>query len=53
MEFGYKHGIATLMGDMAATLGRRVVFDKAKREIRPDTRLAQDVPAVTSGRGTR
>lgn len=35
MEFGYKHGIATLMGDLACTSGRKVVFDKTTREIRP------------------
>lgn len=35
MDFGYKHGIAVLMGDLATHLGRRVIFDKEKREIRP------------------
>jgi len=35
MDFGYKHGIAVLMGDLACSLGRKVVFDKASREIRP------------------
>jgi len=35
MDFGYKQGIAVIMGDMAYTLGRKVIFDKKKREIRP------------------
>ena len=35
MEYGYKQGIAVLLGDMAYTLGRRVIFDREKREIRP------------------
>ena len=35
MDFGYKQGIAVLMGDMAYSMGRKVVFDKKKREIRP------------------
>ena len=35
MEFGYKQGIAVLLGDAACTLGRRVTFDPAKREIVP------------------
>jgi len=34
MEFGYKHGIAVVMGDTAYTLGRKVTFDKQKREIK-------------------
>jgi predicted dehydrogenase len=35
MEFGYKQGIAVLLGDLAYTSGRRVVFDQEKREIHP------------------
>jgi len=35
MDFGYKQGIAVLMGDMSCSLGRRVIFDKPKREIQP------------------
>ncbi|KPL11044.1 hypothetical protein AMJ85_04780 [candidate division BRC1 bacterium SM23_51] len=35
MEMGYKQGIAVVMGDTAYRLGRKVIFDKAKREIRP------------------
>lgn len=35
MDMGYKQGIAVVMGDTAYRLGRKVVFDKAKREIRP------------------
>jgi hypothetical protein len=35
MDFGYKQGVAVLMGDAAYSLGRKVVFDKKKREIRP------------------
>ncbi len=35
MEYGYRHGIAVLLGDLAYVLGRRVVFDKEKRKIRP------------------
>ena len=34
MDYGYKQGIAVIMGDMAYSLGRRVTFDKQKREIR-------------------
>ncbi|HOW73333.1 MAG TPA: Gfo/Idh/MocA family oxidoreductase [Phycisphaerae bacterium] len=34
VEFGYKHGIAVVMGDAASTTGRKVHFDKVKREIR-------------------
>ena len=34
MDFGYKQGVAVLMGDMSYTLGRKVTFDKAQREIR-------------------
>jgi len=34
MEYGYKQGIAVVMGDMAYTMGRKVTFDKKKREIR-------------------
>ena len=34
MEFGYKQGIAVLLGDLAYASGRRVVFDRDKREIR-------------------
>jgi len=34
MDFGYKQGIAVLMGDMAYSTGRKVTFDKNKREIR-------------------
>jgi len=35
MDYGYKQGIAVLLGDTAYSLGRRVVFDEAAREIRP------------------
>lgn len=33
MEYGYKQGIAVLMGDMACRQGRRIVFDAEKREM--------------------
>ncbi len=33
MDYGYKQGIAVLMGDAACTLGRQVTFDESKREI--------------------
>ena len=35
MDYGHKQGIAVLMGDASCSLGRRVVYDKTKREIRP------------------
>lgn len=35
MDFGYKQGVAVLLGDAAYSLGRRVAFDGEKREIRP------------------
>jgi len=35
MEYGHTQGIAVIMGDMAYKLGRKVVYDKAKREVRP------------------
>ena len=35
MDYGYKQGIAVLLGDMACRLGRRVIFDEGTREIRP------------------
>lgn len=35
MEMGYKQGIAIVMGDTACRLGRKVVFDRQKRTIRP------------------
>ena len=35
MDYGYKQGIAVTMGDASYTLGRKVVFDKTNREIRP------------------
>ena len=35
MEMGYRQGIAVVMGDTAYRLGRKVVFDSTKREIRP------------------
>ena len=35
MELGYRQGIATVMGDTAYRLGRKVVFDKQKRGIGP------------------
>ncbi len=35
MDMGYKQGIAVVMGDAAYRLGRKVVFDKERREIRP------------------
>jgi len=34
MAYGYKHGLAVIMGDMAYDLGRKVLFDKQKREVR-------------------
>jgi len=33
MDYGYKQGIAVLMGDMANRKGCKVTFDKTKREI--------------------
>ncbi|MHC4441128.1 MAG: Gfo/Idh/MocA family protein [Planctomycetota bacterium] len=33
MDYGYKQGIAVLMGDLAYRKGRKVKFDKIKREI--------------------
>jgi hypothetical protein len=35
MDMGYRQGVAVVMGDTAARLGRKVIFDKEKREIRP------------------
>ena len=35
MDYGYKQGIAVLLGDAAYSLGRKVKFDGEKREIRP------------------
>ena len=35
MDYGYKQGIAVLLGDMAYRLGRRVVFDEGARSILP------------------
>jgi hypothetical protein len=35
MEMGYRQGIAVVMGDTASRPGRKVVFDREKREIRP------------------
>jgi predicted dehydrogenase len=35
MDAGYMHGIAVVMGDLAYVLGRKVIFDPAKREVRP------------------
>ena len=37
IDFGYKQGLAVVMGDTAYRLGRKVVFDKSKREIRPQS----------------
>jgi predicted dehydrogenase len=34
-DFGYKHGIAVIMGDLSSMTGRKVAFDKEKREVRP------------------
>jgi len=35
MDMGYKQGIAVILGDAAYRLGRKVIFDRQKREIRP------------------
>jgi predicted dehydrogenase len=35
MKAGYKHGVAVLLCDLAMVHGRKMVFDAAKREIRP------------------
>jgi predicted dehydrogenase len=35
VDAGYKHGIAVLLGDRAFVEGRKMVFDPARREIRP------------------
>jgi len=35
MELGYKQGVAVIMGDMSHSLGRKVSYDAAKREVRP------------------
>jgi len=35
MEMGYRQGIAIVLGDTAQRLGRKVVFDPEKREVRP------------------
>ena len=35
MEMGYKQGIAIVMGDTAYRSGRKVVFDRQARQIRP------------------
>ncbi len=35
IEYGHKHGIAVLLGDVAYETGRKAVYDKQKREIRP------------------
>ena len=35
IEFGHKHGIAVLAGDLACRLGHEVIFDRQKRELRP------------------
>jgi predicted dehydrogenase len=33
-DFGYKHGITVIMGDLSSMTGRKVKFDKEKREVR-------------------
>lgn len=35
MDIGYKQGIAVILGDAAHRLGRKVVFEREKRRIRP------------------
>ena len=35
MERGYRQGIAVVMGDTARRLGRKVVFDRETRSVRP------------------
>ena len=35
MDFGHKQGVAVALGDLAWDLNRRVVYDKAKREVKP------------------
>ncbi|HOA72654.1 MAG TPA: Gfo/Idh/MocA family oxidoreductase [Phycisphaerae bacterium] len=35
MAAGYKHGVAVLLCDLAMVHGRKMIFDAAKREIRP------------------
>lgn len=35
VEYGYKHGIAVILGDVAYETGRKAVFDREKREVRP------------------
>jgi hypothetical protein len=35
MDFGYKQGIAVIMGDAACKTGRKVTFDSQKRDVRP------------------
>lgn len=37
MEYGYKQGLAVIMGDAACKTGRKVTFDTQKREVRPAT----------------
>jgi predicted dehydrogenase len=33
-DLSYKHGIAVIMGDLSSMTGRKVTFDKQKREVR-------------------
>ncbi len=35
MDAGYKQGVAVVLGDLAYTTGRKMIFDPDKREIRP------------------
>jgi hypothetical protein len=35
MDYGHKQGIAVLMGDASCTDGRKVKYDKKRRDIRP------------------
>ena len=35
MDAGYKHGIAVLLADRAMVEGRKMIFDSARRDIRP------------------
>ena len=35
MDAGYKQGVAVVLGDLAYVAGKKMVFDPAKREIRP------------------
>jgi hypothetical protein len=35
MDAGYLQGVAVVLGDLAYVAGKKMVFDPAKREIRP------------------